>query len=53
MTEAEHLFATIGSLTKRGGRVTTASCGLKIAGLSEASVTDVVSYPDARRGGHH
>jgi hypothetical protein len=31
--EAEHLFATIGSLTKRGGRVTTASSGLKIAGL--------------------
>ncbi|CAH2812349.1 MAG: hypothetical protein CBCREVIR_3096 [Candidatus Burkholderia crenata] len=44
--EVAHLFATIGSLTKRGGRVTTASSGLKIAGLAIARANDVVSYPD-------
>jgi len=41
-----HLFATVGSLTERGGRVTTATSGLTLAGLEVARVGDVVTYDD-------
>ncbi|MDN7702526.1 PAAR domain-containing protein [Burkholderia semiarida] len=41
-----HLFATIGALTERGGRVTTATSGLAVAGLVVARVGDVVTYED-------
>jgi len=41
-----HLFATIGSLTERGGRVSTATSGLELAGLNVARVGDVVTYDD-------
>jgi len=44
--KATHWFATIGSLTELGGRVTEASSGLKIAGLAVARVNDVVTYDD-------
>ncbi|QQJ97804.1 hypothetical protein JG536_03780 [Burkholderia ambifaria] len=33
-----HLFATVGALTERGGRVTTATSGLILAGLEVARV---------------
>ncbi|WDR89198.1 hypothetical protein [Burkholderia ambifaria] len=33
-----HLFATVGALTERGGRVTTATSGLILAGLEVACV---------------
>ncbi|QTD89838.1 PAAR domain-containing protein [Burkholderia anthina] len=41
-----HLFVTIGSLTERGGRVSTATSGLELAGLQVARVGDVVTYDD-------
>ncbi|NTZ83699.1 hypothetical protein FCJ61_11975 [Burkholderia metallica] len=41
-----HLFATIGSLTERGGRVTSATSGVTLAGLEVARVGDVVTYDD-------
>ncbi|MCR4467388.1 MULTISPECIES: PAAR domain-containing protein [unclassified Burkholderia] len=41
-----YLFATIGALTERGGRVTQASSGLAVAGLAVARVGDVVTYED-------
>ncbi|NTX28445.1 PAAR domain-containing protein [Burkholderia pyrrocinia] len=41
-----HLFATIGALTERGGRVTAATSGLTLAGLEVARVGDVVTYDD-------
>ncbi|WP_175787676.1 PAAR domain-containing protein [Burkholderia anthina] len=41
-----HLFATVGALTERGGRVTTATSGLTLAGLEVACVGDVVTYDD-------
>jgi uncharacterized Zn-binding protein involved in type VI secretion len=44
--KATHWFATIGSLTEQGGRVTGVSSGLKIAGLTVALVDDVVTYED-------
>ncbi|HYS65556.1 MAG TPA: PAAR domain-containing protein [Paraburkholderia sp.] len=44
--ETTYLFATIGSLTARGGRVTTASAGSQICGLGIARVGDVVTYED-------
>ncbi|MGA7815086.1 PAAR domain-containing protein [Caballeronia sp.] len=44
--EIKYLFATIGSLTARGGRVTTATGGPAIADLDMARVGDVVTYPD-------
>ena len=44
--KATHWFATIGSLTGQGGRVTCVSSGLKIAGLTVALVGDVVTYED-------
>lgn len=40
------LFATIGSLTSRGGRVTTATGGSSVNGLDMARVGDVATYPD-------
>jgi uncharacterized Zn-binding protein involved in type VI secretion len=40
------LFATIGSLTSRGGRITTATGGSSVNGLDIARVGDVVTYPD-------
>ena len=44
--EPTYLFATIGALTERGGRVTTARGGTTIQGLGMACVGDVVTYPD-------
>ena len=41
-----HLFATVGALTERGGRVTSATSGLTLAGLEVACVDDVVTYND-------
>jgi uncharacterized Zn-binding protein involved in type VI secretion len=41
-----HWFATICSLTDRGGRVTKATSSLTIAGLAVARVGDVVTYED-------
>ncbi|WP_412526976.1 PAAR domain-containing protein [Burkholderia lata] len=41
-----YLFATVGALTERGGRVTTATSGLTLAGLEVACVGDVVTYDD-------
>ncbi|WP_175977298.1 PAAR domain-containing protein [Burkholderia sp. BCC1047] len=41
-----HLFATVGALTERGGRVTTATSRLTLAGLEVACVGDVVTYDD-------
>ena len=46
LNAATYLFATIGSLTERGGRITKATGNSKIAGLCLARVGDVVSYPD-------
>lgn len=37
-------FATIGSLTERGGRVSTATSGLTLGGLAAATVGDIVTY---------
>ncbi|MFL9867855.1 hypothetical protein PQR67_27080 [Paraburkholderia fungorum] len=44
--EITYLLATIGSLTERGGRVTTATRGSAIASLGMARVGDVATYPD-------
>ncbi|MBN3797654.1 PAAR domain-containing protein [Burkholderia sp. Ac-20392] len=41
-----HLFATIGALTERGGRITEATSDLTVAGLVVARVGDVVTYED-------
>ncbi|KVU64863.1 PAAR domain-containing protein [Burkholderia ubonensis] len=45
-TAPTYLFATIGALTERGGRVTEATGSLTIAGLAVARVGDVVTYED-------
>jgi len=45
-TAPPDLFATIGALTERGGRVTEATSGLTVAGLVVARVGDVVTYED-------
>ncbi|OXI46440.1 PAAR domain-containing protein [Burkholderia aenigmatica] len=45
-TTPTHLFATIGALTERGGRVTKASGQLKVFGLAVARVGDTVTYED-------
>jgi uncharacterized Zn-binding protein involved in type VI secretion len=42
--ETTYLFVTIGSRTKRGARVTTATSGLTVAGLAIARVGDIVTY---------
>ena len=42
----KHHFATIGALTERGGRVTTATGGAAYCGLGLAAVGDVVTYAD-------
>lgn len=44
--EIKYLCVTIGSLTERGGRVTTATGGASHCGLGLASVGDVVTYTD-------
>jgi uncharacterized Zn-binding protein involved in type VI secretion len=44
--KATYWFATIGSLTERGGRVTKATSSMSIAGLTMARVGDVVTYED-------
>ncbi|MFL9897516.1 PAAR domain-containing protein [Paraburkholderia fungorum] len=44
--ENKYLFATIGALTERGGRVTTATGGGSYCGLGLACVGDVVTYAD-------
>ena len=41
-----HLFATIGALTERCGRITTATSGLTQAGLEVACVGDAVTHDD-------
>lgn len=45
-TVPTHLFATIGALTERGGRVTQATSGMTVAGLAIARVGDIVTYED-------
>jgi uncharacterized Zn-binding protein involved in type VI secretion len=45
-SEVTYHFATIGSRTERGGRVTTSTSGLTICGLGIARVGDVVTYRD-------
>ncbi|WP_080436285.1 PAAR domain-containing protein [Burkholderia ubonensis] len=45
-TASTYLFATIGALTERGGRVTEATGSLTIAGLAVARVGDAVTYED-------
>jgi uncharacterized Zn-binding protein involved in type VI secretion len=45
-SNAMHLFATVCSLTERGGRVTQATSGLTVVGLALARVGDVVTYDD-------
>ncbi|WP_232453674.1 hypothetical protein [Burkholderia ubonensis] len=45
-TAPTYLFATIGALTERGGRVTEATGSLAIVGLAVARVGDVVTYED-------
>ncbi|MET3555790.1 hypothetical protein [Burkholderia sp. 567] len=40
-SEPTDLFATIGALTERGGRVTQATSGLAVADLAVARVGDV------------
>jgi uncharacterized Zn-binding protein involved in type VI secretion len=47
--KAKHWFATIGSRTERGGRVTSASGSLAIVGLAIAVVDDVVTYEDGSK----
>ncbi|WP_296650111.1 PAAR domain-containing protein [Paraburkholderia sp.] len=42
----KYLFATIGARTERGGRITKATSGLTVAGLTVARVGDVVTYED-------
>ena len=44
--QTKHLFATIGALTERGGRVTSATGGRTYCGLGLACVGDVVTYAD-------
>jgi uncharacterized Zn-binding protein involved in type VI secretion len=44
--ETTYLYATIGSLTARGARVTLVTGGATVAGLGLARVGDVVTYPD-------
>ena len=44
--ETMHWFATIGSLTRLGGRITTATTGSAVAGLTLACVGDIVTYRD-------
>jgi uncharacterized Zn-binding protein involved in type VI secretion len=44
--ETTYPYATIGSLTARGGRVTLVTGGATVAGLGLARVDDVVTYPD-------
>jgi len=44
--ETTYPYATIGSLTARGGRVTLVTGGATVAGLGLARVGDVVTYPD-------
>ncbi|QCP53566.1 hypothetical protein FAZ95_31495 [Trinickia violacea] len=46
VTKLKHLFATIGALTEYGGRITKATSGLTVAGLTVARVGDVVTYED-------
>lgn len=41
-----HQFATVAALTKRGGRVSRATGGIKICGLAVARVGDIVTYDD-------
>jgi hypothetical protein len=47
--KATHWFATAGSFTEQGGRVTAASSGLKIDGLTVALVGDEVIYEGGRQ----
>lgn len=46
VNKTTYLFATIGSLTERGGRISTATSKLTLAGLPAARVGDVVTYAD-------
>ena len=48
--ETTYLYATIGSLTARGGRVTLVTGGATFAGLGLARVGDVVTYPEQQPG---
>lgn len=44
--KATHSLATIGSMTKRGGRVTKATSCHTVTGLAVACVGDIVTYED-------
>ncbi|NPT57943.1 PAAR domain-containing protein [Paraburkholderia elongata] len=44
--ETTYLFATLGSRTERGGRVTQVSCRLAVDGLNLARVCDKATYED-------
>jgi uncharacterized Zn-binding protein involved in type VI secretion len=44
--KATHPLATIGSLTKRGGRISKATSRRTVAGLTVARVGDIVTYED-------
>lgn len=46
--ETTHLFATIGALIERGGRVSCATSGAEARGLALARVGDTVTYDDGR-----
>lgn len=46
---AKHLFATIGSLTERGGRVTGVTSRATIAGLGLARVGDTETCKDGSK----
>ncbi len=45
-TKKFHPFATVGSITERGGRVAQASSGMKVVELAIARVGDRVVYED-------
>jgi hypothetical protein len=46
VVKATHWLATIGSPTEQGGRVSRASSGLEVGGLTIALIDDVVTYED-------
>ena len=44
--ETTHLFATIGALTERGGRVSRVTTRAEYGGKALARVGDIVTYDD-------
>jgi uncharacterized Zn-binding protein involved in type VI secretion len=47
--EAMYFFATIDSLTERGGRVTEVTAGVEYCGKELARVGDIVTYDDGSK----